>query len=259
MHLLNSNCWVECLSPRPEAKYRLLCFPYVGGAASLYRLWPSLLSPDIELHAIELPGRGRRFGENFFSSLLELILEFQKSCESLLGKPFAVFGHSMGALLAFEWVRILRKNQMQTPFVLFLSAFGAPHLTPKPNKNLHLLPDSELLLELKRLQGTPLEVLEHQELMQLLLPMIRADLKMLETYRYGPEFPLDIPFRILGGKQDAEVEEFRLSAWKDLTTASFKQKYFEGDHFFVQSVRQEVLSFISEEIESSFCENKPIF
>lgn len=250
MNSFRYNPWLENWLPRSEAQVRLFCFPHVGGAASIYRSWPAKFSEKVELLAVELPGRGRRFGEKPFSSLKELIPVFHQAVSSYLDKPFFMFGHSMGALIAYEWALFLRNEKRYLPLSLILSAFGAPQLPRRAQKILYNLPDAEFLKELERLKGTPPEVLKHKELMQLLLPMIRADLKMIETYEYQASETLPIPFCILGATQDSEVEEPRLLAWKELTNSTFKSKIFEGDHFFIQHQRDEVLGFVSQEIES---------
>ncbi len=249
MNSFTSNPWIENWLPRPEAQVRLFCFPHVGGSAVIYRTWPSKLSEKVELLAIELPGRGRRFGENPFSSLKELISVFHQAVSSYLDKPFFAFGHSMGALIAYEWALLLQKEKKPLPLSLILSAFGAPHVAPPREKQLHLLSDTEFLEELRRLKGTPSEVLKHQELMELFLPMIRADLKMLETYHCQTASVLPIPFKIFGGIEDSEVDLSRLKAWRELTSASFELSLFGGDHFFIQSARDQVIQNISYEIE----------
>ncbi len=244
------NPWIENWLPRPNAQVRLFCFPHVGGSAAIYRTWPAKFSEQVELLTVELPGRGQRFGETPFSSLKEMLIIFHQAISSYLDKPFFIFGHSMGALIAYEWALLLQKEKQTLPLKLFLSAFGAPHVALSREKQLHLLSDKEFLEELHRLKGTPAEVLKHKELMQLLIPMIRADLKMVETYQYQVSEALALPLCVLGGTQDSEVEESKLLAWKDLTSSVFKSKFLEGDHFFIQSKRDELVHFISQEIES---------
>ncbi len=249
MNQTNGNLWIEKWKSNPQAKARLFCFPHVGASAMIYRTWGSSLPEDIELIAVELPGRGRRFGESAFHSMSDLIPAMSEGLQSLLDKPFFLFGHSMGALIAYEWTFFLEQKNQKLPEAIFLSAFGAPHLPARPRKVLHRLSDEDFLEELRRLKGTPPEVLQHQELMQLLLPMIRADLEIVENYQYA-SLPRRVssPLYALGASQDEEVELPRLEAWKDLTSSEFKMKLFEGDHFYIQNSRLQVLEYLTQEI-----------
>lgn len=247
---LNKNPWIDCWLPRPNAKLRLFCFPHVGASSAVYRNFLPFLDERVELCALELPGRGRRFGEKLFTNLKDLVFAMQVEIQAQQDMPYAFLGHSMGSLIAFEWARLIRQSSLPMPRLLILSAFGAPHLTRTQNKMLHLLPDAGLLAEIERLQGTPEQVLKHQELMALLLPMIRADLQMVETYRYEAQAPLETPMLIMGGDADPEVEASRLKAWKDQSAGKFECQFFSGDHFYIQSAREEVLKKLNQEIQS---------
>lgn len=254
MSFENKNPWIEYWLPRPDAQVRLICFPHVGGSAALYRKWASRLHDNVELCAVELPGRGRRFGEKPFVSLKDCVAAFHANLSLVQDKPFFLFGHSMGALMAYEWSVLLNQEKQCLPQGIFLSAFGAPHVTPRPEKLLHLLEDKKFIEELKELKGTPPEVLQHQELMDLLMPMIRADLQMVETYHYEPNnHPLPMPFHVMGGLEDEQVQKKHLEAWKDLTSTFFDLSYFEGGHFFIQSAQKQVIDRISAGIERWLC------
>ena len=246
---LYKNPWIDCWLPRPKAKLRLFCFPHVGASSAVYRNWLPLLDERVELCAIELPGRGRRFGEKLFTDLQDLVFAMQVEIQSQQDMPYAFLGHSMGSLVAFEWARLIRHSSLPMPRLLILSAFGGPHLKSVQAKRLHLLPDAELIAEIERLQGTPEQVLKHQELMALLLPMIRADLQMVETYRYEAQEPLETPMLVLGGDADPEVEASRLKAWKEQSAGPFECHFFSGDHFYIQSNKEEVLKKINQEIQ----------
>ena len=153
-----------------------------------------------------------------------------------LDKPFAFFGHSMGALVSFELARLLHKEYKCSPSHLFVSGRRAPQV-PDPDPPIHTLPNSEFLQELRRLNGTPEAVLQNDELMQLLLPTLRADFAVLETYVYTPQPLLDYPITAFGGLQDPEVCCEVLEAWRDQTRAAFSLHKFPGDHFFLHTAQ----------------------
>ncbi|MFO1518606.1 MAG: alpha/beta fold hydrolase [bacterium] len=239
-----SEEWVEIYRPQTDATLRLFCFPHAGGGAALYRLWPSQLPSHVELCAVELPGRGRRFGEAAFSRLPELMEAMGPALLPFMDKPFAFFGHSMGGILSFELARFLRRRGALLPQRIIAAGCGAPHTKLSQRRNLHQLPDDLFLKELETLKGTPPEVLKHRELMQLFLPLLRADLSVVETYQYEKEAPLDIPLHVLGGEQDEEVLPSALQAWREHTTAEFSLNMLPGDHFFLKSAQSQLLEVL---------------
>ncbi len=228
------NNWVACAKPNPQAKLRLFCFHYAGGGASVFRGWRDSLPQSVEVCAIELPGRGMRLRESPFTQLEPLVQHLASTLLPYLDKPFAFFGHSMGGLVSFELTRLLRREYRVSPVHLFVSGYRAPQV-PDPDPPIHALPESEFLRELRRFNGTPEAVLENAELMQLLLPTLRADFAVIETYAYTPETPLDCPITAFGGLQDREASCDELEAWREQTNASFVLKMFPGDHFFLHS------------------------
>jgi medium-chain acyl-[acyl-carrier-protein] hydrolase len=241
------NRWVTCPKPKPQAKLRLFCFHYAGGGALIFRPWSDSLPPTVEVCAIELPGRGTRLMEPPFTQLEPLIQELTRVLLPYLDKPFAFFGHSMGALVSFELARILRRDYGLSPVHLFVSGRRAPQL-PDPDPPIHTLPEPEFLDELRRYNGTPEAVLENAELMQLLLPSLRADFAVLETYVYTPEPPLECPITTFGGLSDREASRDELEAWRDQTSAAFSLEMFPGDHFFVHSAQPLLLQALSREL-----------
>jgi medium-chain acyl-[acyl-carrier-protein] hydrolase len=149
-----------------------------------------------------------------------------------LDKPFAYFGHSLGGLIAFELIQYLRRTQQIEPVHFWVSATRAPHI-PAPEPAMHSLPDQELILGLRRYNGTPAEVLENDELMALLLPTLRADFALLETYRYRPQPALNCPITAFWGEQDTIVNSVEVAAWQSYTQGRFQLEMFSGDHFFI--------------------------
>jgi medium-chain acyl-[acyl-carrier-protein] hydrolase len=174
-----------------------------------------------------------------------------------MGKPFAFFGHSMGGLIAFELARRLRGRNLPEPRILFVSACGAPQI-PDPHPFMHSLPDSELLQSLKKLNGIPAEVLQHSEMMQLLIPMIRADFEAFETYRFKQgDSLLGCSIVAFGGTEDLRVSRERLEGWAIQTNSRFEITYLPGDHFFVNSAKESILQVVAERIGASFAVNRP--
>jgi medium-chain acyl-[acyl-carrier-protein] hydrolase len=166
-----------------------------------------------------------------------------------LDRPFVFFGHSMGAMVAFELVRRLRAEGRPLPMHLLVSGRRAPQI-PNDEPELHALPEKDLIKELRVLNGTPPELLEDHSFMALLLPVLRADLAVCETYRYRPHVPLDIPISAFGGADDPEVSVDRLSAWREQTLAPFQQFVMPGDHFFLHSSEQALVGAIHREVSS---------
>lgn len=243
----NFNTWLTCLQPNPEAKLRLFCFHYAGGGALIFRNWPYYFSSSIELCAVELPGRGKRLLEPAYTKMKPLIQALSLALHSYLDKPFVFFGHSMGGLVSFELARQLRREYDITPQHLFVSGCRAPQI-PDPDPPLHQLSNSEFIEELRRYNGTPEAILQNQELMDLLLPCLRADFAVLETYNYQSEPPLTFGITAFSGSEDQQVSQAEMLAWEDQTTADFYLKTLPGDHFFIQSHQSLLLQLLSQEM-----------
>lgn len=242
-----SNSWIRCPKPNPQARLRLFCFPYAGGWTLSFRTWSESLPTAVEVCTVELPGRGTRLLETPFTRLEPLVQVLAQALLPHLDKPFAFFGHSMGGLVSFELARFLRKNFGLIPVHLFVSGRCAPQL-PATDPPIHALPEPEFLEELRRLNGTPQEVLKNAELRQLCLPALRADFAVIETYVYKAGLTLDCPITAFGGLQDREVSCDQLEAWRDQTSASFSQQMLPGDHFFLHSAQPLLLQILSQKL-----------
>jgi medium-chain acyl-[acyl-carrier-protein] hydrolase len=242
-----SNTWIKYYRPNSQAKLRLFCFPYAGGGTWSFRDWSNNLPQTIEVCSVELPGRGTQMKLPPFTRLHPLVRAIADALLLHLDKPFAFFGHSMGALVSFEVARLLRKNYNVMPVYLFISGRRAPQLPPtKPP--IYNLPKAEFIEELKQLNGTPAEVLNNRELMDLMLPVLRADFAVLDTYQYINETSLNCPIAVFGGLQDSEVSQEELEAWREQTSSEFSLNMFQGDHFFIHSARQDLLQLISQNL-----------
>ncbi|NEP59406.1 MAG: alpha/beta fold hydrolase, partial [Symploca sp. SIO2G7] len=225
--------WIVCSHPRPNPKLRLLCFSHAGGAARVFHNWAELLPPTVEICAIELPGRGRRLSETPFTNIDLLLQALGPELLPILDIPFACFGHSLGAWIAFELCRWLQQNVQLTPRHLWIAAARAPHL-PSEISPIYDLPDSNFIVELRRCGGTSEEVLNNPELMTLMIPTLKADFSLLETYRYQPGAQLTCPITCFWGKQDARVNKADIAAWRQHTD-TFTLEAIPGDHFFVHN------------------------
>jgi medium-chain acyl-[acyl-carrier-protein] hydrolase len=236
--------WFLCYRQLPNAKLRLFCFPYAGGGALIYRPWVDHLPTSVEAHLVQPPGRGGRLREAPFTSIEPMIESIASAILQYLDRPFAFFGHSMGAVIAFELARRLKREFNKEPACLFLSARRAPQL-PDGDVITYNLPEPEFIDELRRLNGTPKEVFESPELLQLLLPVLRADFEVCQTYRFTEGAPLDCPISVYGGLQDEEVLQEHLDAWREQTTSSFTSHMFPGDHFFLHTCQSMLLRTLS--------------
>jgi medium-chain acyl-[acyl-carrier-protein] hydrolase len=246
------NPWVACRKRTPQARLRLFCFPYAGGNASIFRTWPDGLPADVEVCPVQLPGRATRLLEPPFTQLSPLIQALAHALFPLLDKPFALFGHSLGALVSFELARHLRRQYGLHPVRLFVAAGRAPQI-PHRDPPMHALPEEEFVAKLRHLNGTPTEVFEHEELMEIVLPLLRADFSVHQTYVYASEPPLTCPISTFGGLQDPNVSHGDLDAWRDQTTGSFSSRMFPGDHFFLSTTPPLLLRALSEELHGNPC------
>lgn len=225
---------------------RLICFPYAGGGAAVFRSWAQDdFLPDTEVCAIQLPGRESRITESPVGDLRRLVSMLGDAMEPYLDRPFAFFGHSIGALVSFELARELRRTRRIEPIHLFASGCPAPHL--QNTEQICDLPDGEFLEHVCRFNGTPPDVLNHPELMRLMLPALRADFSLRDRYLFRDEPPLSCPITSFGGMGDAHVDGATLGTWRQHTGERFQLWLFQGDHFFLRSAQRpilEVLSFV---------------
>jgi medium-chain acyl-[acyl-carrier-protein] hydrolase len=239
--------WLALHKPDPRASLRLFCFPYAGSGAIVYRGWQGQLPPRVEVCPVQLPGRGGRLQERPYTRLSAMVEEMAGALAPLFDMPFAFFGHSMGGMISFELARLLRGRGGREPAHLFISGRRAPHLPPDEPPT-YGLPEPEFIDKVRELNGTPREVLEHPELMQLLLPVLRADFEVVQTYEYEPGPPLDAPVSVFGGLLDGEVSREDLEAWRGHTRGPFRLRMLPGDHFFLHASQPSLLAALSQEL-----------
>ncbi len=240
--------WIVVPQMLRSVEYRLICIPYAGAGATIYRDWAAPLSPHVELHAVQPPGRGYRWREPAHECLDELVAELASAIAPVLDRPFALFGHSFGALVAFELTRRLRHSGQPLPQCLFVSGRAAPHL-PSPVGPRHDLPKEQFVLELQRLGGTPDEIVRNGDLLDLVLPPIRADFRMLQTWKHHEEPPLAVPIVAFGGSDDSTISVESLQAWDRHSTQPVEVRVFPGDHFFLKDLSAELCSHILSVLE----------
>ncbi len=229
---------------------RLFCFPYSGANAWVYQRWSDGLPGTIDVCPVELPGHGSLRAMPLLTRMDAMVEQVARALLPYLGQPgqpFAFFGHSMGALLAFELARYLRRENKPMPCYLFVSGHGAPHL-PDREPPIHDLPELEFVARIKEFNGTPDEVLENQELRGLILPVLRADFEICATYVHRPEEPLPCPIGAFGGLRDSCVTRQDLEAWRLHTTAACSVRMFPGDHFYIMTDRSLTLWAIAQEL-----------
>jgi medium-chain acyl-[acyl-carrier-protein] hydrolase len=227
-----SQPWLRRFSPRPEAALRLFCFSYAGGGTAVFRPWADDLPAEIEVCAVQLPARESRFREPPIASMQGLVDALIPAIEPELDRPFALFGHSMGSLLAFEVVRALQRRGLRCPTHLLVSGRRAPHL-PEPESAIHMLDDDAFVAEIdRRYGGIPAEVLRHRDVLALLLPSLRADMAAIETHCHLPGDRLPCPITAFGGDADPRVPLVQLQAWQDYAAAPIRLRLFAGGHFY---------------------------
>ncbi|MER5950467.1 alpha/beta fold hydrolase [Streptomyces sp. NPDC001904] len=235
---------VRPLANRPQAETRLFCFPYAGGGVSAFRDWGASLPDDIEPWAIQLPGREDRLGTPPLDRMGDVLNALVPAIIPYLDRPFAFFGHSMGALVAWNLSCSLQRMEAGSPRRLFVSGCAAPQVRAEVVPQYHEAPDDELIERLRAWRATPEVVLTDPELMNLLLPVIRADLAVVETYRFRGAPALNCPVSAFGGTEDDPAGNASLPRWGELTGADFDLRMFDGDHFFLHSARAAVLGEI---------------
>ncbi|MBJ7312554.1 thioesterase [Rugamonas sp. CCM 8940] len=215
-------------------RMRLYCFAYAGGSAAVYAGWQNLLGPDIEVCAIQLPGRGGRIAEAPRRALQPLVDELALAVANQPARPFALFGHSLGALMAFEVAQALRLRRLPLPSHLFVSGCRAPSLG-REAKGLHLLPNREFIEALRGYNGTPAEVLGNAELMALVMPMLRADFALVDDFRYQRRPALPVALTVLAGRDDQAATLDGIENWA-LEADDFRGvQWFDGGHFFLHN------------------------
>lgn len=244
------NPWIVPYPSRPQAKVTLYCFPYAGAGASIFRNWHQHLGNDVEVNAIQLPGRESRLREARFVSLEAAIAPLRAAVVPQIKYPCAFFGHSLGALVAYRLCIDLQQAGQPLPAYLFVSGRRAPAFPPA--EPMYGLPEGEFVAQLRALGGTPEAVLADRDLRSLFLGILRDDLTVDEAYRQPENLPpLSCPIVAFGASADPKAAPERVEAWKDYTCARFVRHGFAGGHFFLKACESSLVALVGEYLSST--------
>ena len=250
---LDPGAWLIPLSPRPDPlrDIQLVCIPWAGGDSNAFRSWAQhpAFPAGAAIVASQLPGRGRRMREEPCRQAGDVVAALTSAIAARVDGAFALFGHSMGALLAFEVAREIARRGDHGPLHVFVSGSRGPSQLPLFPR-LSQLEDDALIAELRELGAASPEALDDRELMDLVLPSLRADFEICETYRYKPGPPLQVPVTAFGGKSDFEVAEEHLQSWALETSATCEVKTFAGGHFYLNEQLDQLLGAIGDALQT---------
>jgi medium-chain acyl-[acyl-carrier-protein] hydrolase len=236
--------WFANAQRNRRADSRLFCFPYAGGSSVVYHNWAKSLPEFVDVIPVQLPGRGMRLNTAPLTRMDGLTEQLSPVLGEFLDRPFYFFGHSMGALIAFELAHVLRMRYGVEPEALFVSGREPPSV-PGRETGIHLLPKDRLVARLRLLNGTHPDLLENEEILELILPVLRADFELVQTYSFRRGVKLTCPIRAFGGSQDPDANKEIIRQWRDFTSGPFSMEIFEGDHFFIHQQRDQVLACLS--------------
>ncbi|MGW0244886.1 thioesterase II family protein [Micromonospora sp. LA-10] len=240
------DVWIRRFHPGPRNGPTLVCFPHAGGSASYFTALSSELRSALHVFAVQYPGRQDRLRDRCLTSIFELAEESYAALRPLLDRPVAFFGHSMGAMIAFEVANLMRERLDAAPATLFVSGRRAPSRVR--DESVHLRDDAGLVAELKKLSGTDSRILDDEDVLRMVLPSMRSDYRAVESYRFRPGPPLSCPVVALVGADDDKVDLDEARSWGDHTTGGFRLHVFPGGHFYLAEQRQAVADLVSRQL-----------
>lgn len=235
---------IDKITTSKNSEIRLICFHYGGGSSVSFYPWKDMILPNIELLAINLPGRGSSINEPLLDDIEDVTNVMLAHIKHYMDKPLVFFGHSLGALISFELAKALKEQQLKQPMHLILSGCMAPQNLYKRNK-ISKFNNKEFIEILKIYNGISQEVLSDPSLMELFLPIIRTDISIIDNYKYRGNDPLDCDITTIGGREDPTVLLEDIYSWKSHTTKKYTHHTLVGDHFFIRSHRKNVLDIVN--------------
>lgn len=233
---------------RPHAKVRLFCFSYAGSSAQVFHTWNDHAPEWLEVSGFELPGHGARMGERPLDAYEPATLAIADTLEPVIDRPYALFGHCLGAALAYEATRILSSRGKPQPLQLFTCGARGPHFGI-PIADVESMEDDEFIEHMHETYAAPIDFLRHPEMRPLFLPIVRADARMTQNYRYTPGPPVTYPVTATAGETDPYVQQGHLEGWRKHTTASVTTRIYPGGHFFFLESAPRLLADFSTELE----------
>ncbi|MBN2419957.1 MAG: thioesterase [Deltaproteobacteria bacterium] len=244
-----STKWITCPKKQPDAKMRLFCFPYAGGGTSVFYNWPHNITTDIEVCMIKMAGREVRFNEPPYRRIPKLVEDLAPAILPFLDKPFLFFGHSLGAHISFYLTHHLRRYNLPCPMHMFISGARAPHLTePAPDALHYRMEDKKFIDKLIKLGGMSDEVLRDKEILNIVLPILRADIELLNTMEYTDEEPLSCGITVFCGEFDKRVSREDAEAWSRHTNHDFRLTMIAGKHLFINTHQAQIIELINQEV-----------
>lgn len=226
---------------------KLFMFPFSGGSFYAYRAYFQYLPAWLEMIPVEYPGHGRRMGEPLLTDMNEIVDDIYDAVKNELGTPYAFYGHSMGASVGYLLARKIRDENRASPVHLFMSGRRGPSC--ESDKQSHTLPDDLFLQKVCSYGGIPDEILNEKELLDLFLPIMKADFKAIETYRYHPAEPLSVPMTVMIGESDTEVSKENALNWQKETSSPIVIETFDGGHFFIFQNTEKIMKIIVETLQ----------
>lgn len=240
---MSRSDWFVRPQPKLAPAVRLICLPYAGGSAATYVPWSPLLPADVELIALQPPGRGSRMADAPHTQMESLVAELMSVFAKITDRPYVIFGHSLGSRVGFEVTLQCQLKGLPLPAHFIASGSRAPYLA-KRELPIYELPDAQFMEELRQLDGTPEEVLNNSELMQWLLPLLRADFRIADLHR-SSRTQLQCPLTVLAGSEDETIKPEDVEAWRDLAAGECEIHWVTGGHFFVERNREWVLERVN--------------
>lgn len=242
---MSGNNWFINVKTNPHAKYRLVCFPYAGGGPSSYIPWASSIPADYELLILQMPGRAARFGETPIDDIHELFPLLVENFKPFTDLPYVFFGHSLGSRIAFGLMKSMERLGFPLPVHFIASGSRAPHIEADRDSVLHMN-DVQFKEYLRDLGGTPPEILENQEFLDLLMPILKADFRLSETCVFSPNCAYDCPISVFTGVEDTDISEEQLAGWQQFFQHKMALTRFSGGHFFIDEHRSSVVAEVNQ-------------